>query len=219
MRDEQTGSWWQQVSGEAIQGPLEGRRLTGVVHDEVSFGIWKAERPGGRVLKPVPGKSEEYAPANWERRMKKAPTVTPKAPGDPLEPRTVVVGVALNGRARAYPFPLVRMPSPGLDILGGVPIVLVVGEDQKSIRVFERTLDGRTLELFAKAGAPNLRLVDAETGSEWDFGGRALSGPLAGGPVPRGKGLKEYWVRWETYQPATAVYTRAAPAPGWRSAS
>ena len=102
MRDEQTGSWWQQVSGEAIQGPLKGRRLTGVIHDELSFGIWKAERPGGRVLKPVPGKSDQYAPANWERRMKKTPTVTPKVPGDPLEPRTVVVGVtALFAWSRA----------------------------------------------------------------------------------------------------------------------
>jgi hypothetical protein len=27
MRDEETGSWWQQVSGEAIHGPLKGRRL------------------------------------------------------------------------------------------------------------------------------------------------------------------------------------------------
>ena len=27
MRDEETGSWWQQVSGEAMLGPLKGRRL------------------------------------------------------------------------------------------------------------------------------------------------------------------------------------------------
>ena len=27
MRDEQTGTWWQQVTGEAIQGALAGRRL------------------------------------------------------------------------------------------------------------------------------------------------------------------------------------------------
>ena len=214
MRDEQTGSWWQQVSGEAIQGPLKGRRLTGVVHDEVSFGIWKAERPGGRVLKPVPGKSDEYAPANWERRMKKAPTVTPRAPGDPLEPRTVVVGVTLNGRARAYPFPSLRMQSPVLDTLGGVPIVLVVGVDQKSIRVFERRLDGRKLELFAEAGAPGLRLLDAETGSEWDFEGRALSGPLAGGQLAKVKVLKEYWFDWKTYQPSTEVYVLGAPPRG-----
>ena len=208
MRDEQTGSWWQQVSGEAIQGPLKGRRLTGVVHDEVSFGIWKAERPGGRVLKPEPGKEDRYESADWEHRMKKVRTVTPVSKGDPFPPRTVVIGVSVNGRAKAYPFPRMREESPVLDTLGGVPLVLVVGDDQKSIRVFERTLDGRRLEFLAKAGAQPLRLLDAETGSEWDFRGRAISGPLAGGQLTKVKALKEYWFDWKIYQPATAVYDR-----------
>ena len=33
MTDEQTGSWWQQVTGEAVHGPLKGRRLDLVFHD------------------------------------------------------------------------------------------------------------------------------------------------------------------------------------------
>ncbi len=210
MRDEQTGSWWQQVSGQAIHGPLEGRRLTGVVHDEVTFGVWKAERPGGRVLKPEKGRDDDYASANWEWRMKKARTVTPTAKGDPLKPRTVVVGVTLNGRSKAYPFPRVRDESPVLDTLGGVPIVLVVAEDLKSVRVFERTIDGRKLEILARADASPPRLVDAETGSEWDFSGKALSGPLAGRTLRKVKALKEYWFDWKIYQPATAVYAPGA---------
>jgi hypothetical protein len=207
MRDEQTGSWWQQVSGEAIQGPLKGRRLAGVVHDEVSFGIWRAERPGGRVLKPVAGKQEDYAPANWERRMKKVETVTARAPGDPLLPRTVVVGVTLTGRSKAYPFPLLREQSPVQDLVGGVPIVLVVGRDGKSIRVFDRRVDGRRLELLARPGQWQLPLVDAETGSEWDFAGRAVAGPLTGRQLAKVRSLKEYWFDWRIYQPATAVYS------------
>ena len=210
MRDEQTGSWWQQVSGEAIHGPLQGRRLTGVVHDEVTFGVWKAERPGGRVLKPETWRKDDYASANWEWVMKKARTVTPRAKGDPLPPRTVVVGITLNGRSKAYPFPLVREESPVLDTLGGVPIVLVVAEDLKSIRVFERTIDGRKIELLARADASPPRLVDAETGSEWDFSGTALTGPLAGRRLTKVKALKEYWFDWQIYQPATSVYARGA---------
>lgn len=211
MRDEQTGSWWQQVSGEAIQGPLEGRRLAGVVHDEVAFGIWKAERPGGRVLKPVAGRQEDYAPSNWERRMKKVETVTRRVKGDPLEPRAVVVGVTLNGRSKAYPFPLLRGQSPVVDVVGAVPIVLVVGPDGKSIRVFDRRVDGRRLELLARAGPSPLPLVDAETGSEWDFAGRAVAGPLAGRQLTKVKALKEYWFDWKAYQPATTVYDLGTP--------
>jgi uncharacterized protein DUF3179 len=208
MRDEQTGSWWQQVTGEAIHGPLKGRRLTAVVHDEVSFGIWKGERPGGRVLRADRRRKDDYESADWERQMKGVRTVTPVSKDDPLSPRAVVVGVSLNGRAKAYPFPRLRAQSPVLDALGGVPIVLVVGDDQKSIRVFETTLDGRRLELLSKAGAQPLRLLDAETGSEWDFSGRAVSGPLEGRQLTKVKALKEYWFDWKIYQPDTAVYKR-----------
>jgi uncharacterized protein DUF3179 len=82
-----------------------------------------------------------------------------------------------------------------------------VGEDGKSIRVFERRLDGRALELLARPGTP-LRLVDAETGSEWDFTGRAIAGPLAGKTLTKRKALKEYWFDWNIYHPSTTVFTR-----------
>ena len=81
-----------------------------------------------------------------------------------------------------------------------------MGDDQKSIRVFETTLDGRRLELLAKAGAQPLRLLDAETGSEWDFSGRAVSGPLAGRQLTKVKALKEYWFDWKTYHPESTIY-------------
>ncbi len=208
MRDEQTGSWWQQVSGEAIQGPLKGRRLAAVLHDEVSFGIWRGERPGGRVLRPEPGREDDYESRNWERKMKKVRTVTPVTPGEDLVPRSVVVGVTIGGRPKAYPFASVRAQTPVLDTLGGVPIALVVAEDGKSIRVFDRRVDGRPLELLAKPDTQPLRLVDAETGSEWDFSGTAVSGPLAGRTLTKVKALKEYWFDWKIYQPGTALYNR-----------
>ena len=86
MRDEETGSWWQQVTGEAIHGPLKGRRLAPVVHDEVSFAIWRAERPMGRVLKPDPKFKDDYEDWNWEKQMKKVRTVRPKPKATPSSP-------------------------------------------------------------------------------------------------------------------------------------
>ena len=206
MRDEQTGTWWQQVTGEAIHGPLKGRRLEAVVHDEVGFAIWKKERPRGRVLKPDPKMKDDYEDWNWEKQMKKARTVRPKAKDDPLDPRAVVVGVVVGDASRAYPFPSLRQQSPVLDRLGGEPLVLVVGDDRKSIRVFKTTVEGRALSLAAKVGERPLRLVDAETGSEWDFAGRAVSGPLEGKQLEKVYALKEYWFDWKTYHPATSVF-------------
>jgi hypothetical protein len=66
-------------------------------------------------------------------------------------------------------------------------------------------VDGRTLQLAVKIGAP-LRLVDVETGSEWDFTGLGMSGPLAGRRLRRVGFLEEYWFDWKTYHPATAIF-------------
>jgi hypothetical protein len=64
MRDEQTGTWWQQVSGLAIKGPLKGRRLTHVPHDELLFATWK-EEPVGQDRR-AHRQGDEYEPADWE---------------------------------------------------------------------------------------------------------------------------------------------------------
>jgi hypothetical protein len=210
MRDEETGTWWQQVTGEALHGPLKGKRLKGVIHDEISFAVFKAERPEGRVLKPDPKFAADYEDWNWEKQMKKVRTVRPKGKDDPLDPRAMVVGVRIGDRSRAYPFPLLRQASPVVDLLGGEPILVVLGDDKKSVRVFKTTVDGQKLTFARRAGVRPLRLVDGETASEWDFAGTALSGPLAGRRLEKVFALKEYWFDWKAYNPGTGIWATAA---------
>jgi hypothetical protein len=95
-----------------------------------------------------------------------------------LEPRALVIGVAINNAARAYPFEALLKQSPIVDEIDGVPIVIVLGDDKKSVRAFESQIDGRKLELLQKPNVSPLRLVDAETASDWDFSGTAVSGTL-----------------------------------------
>ena len=208
MRDEETGSWWQQVTGEAILGPLKGQRLKPVFHDELTFATWKREQPQGRVLKPDEGiaTSRRYAPANWEERMTNVPVATSQVLDDSLKPRTLVIGLTVNGVSKAYPFDAVLKQSPIMDDLGATPIFVVIGEDKKSVRAFERTVDGRKLEFFAKPGSSQLALVDAQTGSEWDFTGKAISGPLSGQQLKTIAILNDYWFDWKAYNPKTIVY-------------
>ena len=146
MQDEQTGSWWQQVTGEALFGPLKGRTLDLVHHDEISFGLWKREQPGGRVLRPDDGAPWREFSHDWEAETAKLPVVTPERPGDPFDPRELVAGIALPGASKAYSVARLRRESPVLDTLAGVPLLLVVGEDGRSLRVFDRRIDGRTFE-------------------------------------------------------------------------
>ena len=211
MRDEETGSWWQQVSGECILGPLKGRRLTMFEHDELTFAQWRRERPRGRVLRPDPAveAAGKYAPADWEQQVARMSVATtlPDGGAGPLEPRALVAGITTSGGdSKAYPLDALARQSPVIDKVGGTPVLVLLNEDGKSVRAFERTVEGRALEFFLKTGASPLRVVDAETGSEWDFTGAATAGPLAGRQLRKIHALKDYWFDWKTYNPETAVY-------------
>jgi hypothetical protein len=207
MRDVETGSWWQQVSGEAIQGPLKGQRLETVFHDELTFALWKREQPDGRVLRPneAIAAAGNYAPANWEEGMTARPVTTSFAYDKSIAPRTLIVGVTVNNVSKAYPFTALVKQELILDDVGGVPMFLVIGEDKKSVRAFERKVDGRKLE-FLKTNPPSTLFVDAETGSSWDFSGRALAGPLKDKQLTKLPVLNDYWFDWQTYHPQTLVY-------------
>jgi hypothetical protein len=148
----------------------------------------------------------EYAPANWEERMVKVPVATSFAFDKSIPPRTLVIGLTINGVSKAYPFDALVKQSLILDDLGGVPIFIVIGDDKRSVRAFERNVDGRKLEFFVKPKTASLTLVDAETASEWDFTGKAIAGQLAGRELKKVALLNDYWFDWQAYNPKTLVY-------------
>jgi hypothetical protein len=96
MRDEETGTYWQQISGAAISGPLAGKHLTLVSSDELTFRMWKAEEPQGTVLDDVAAYTAEYARKDWDLRMKKAPTVITHALSG-LADRDLMLGIWAYG--------------------------------------------------------------------------------------------------------------------------
>jgi hypothetical protein len=208
MRDEETGSWWQQVTGEAIQGPLKGQRLKPVFHDELTFGLWKREKPAGRVLRPNEqvAQAGQYVPANWEERVAKMPVATSVTIDKSLELRTVVIGLTVNGVSKAYPLDALVKQNLILDDVGGLPVFIALADDKRSVRAYESRVDGRKLEFFLKPNTAPLTLVDAETGSEWDFTGKGTKGQHSGRQLKKIAILNDYWFDWMTYNPKTQVY-------------
>jgi hypothetical protein len=238
MQDEETGTWWQQVNGRAFLGPLKGRQLRLVPADIVAFGTWKTDHPKGRVLAPDPGveaRDGDYVPTDWERDMARTRVVTTLPKGSAFRPRALVVGVDVDGRAKAYRLEDLRAARVLLDVIGTTPVMLVIGDDDRSVRVFDRRVDGRVAEFAAvppqasrstsrvadsaslvagsgsdnqahDAAVPTARVVDFDTASEWEFSGRAVSGPLAGRQLRRVPHLLEYWFDWQTYHPKTDAY-------------
>jgi hypothetical protein len=211
MQDEETGSWWQQVSGEAILGPLKGKRLALIETDQLTFRAWMAEAPNGRVLAPVPEVVAKggYVPVDWELRM--ARTRVPAVAGAAavadarLPPRALIIGIERQGESRAFPVEGVTAAKIVLDRVGDTPIAIVRGPDGRSTRVFDRRLDGQTVELFARVDVEPFRFIDAVSGSEFDFTGAAVAGPHRGKILSRVTFLEEYWFDWKNYHPNSDV--------------
>lgn len=204
MRDEETGSFWQQVSGECVAGPMRGAKLERVHSDELTAARFAEEAPGGQVLRGEAVHSDSYE-RDWEHGVERLPTVVDTS-DSPLPPRALVAGIVAGGQARAYEARRLAADSVILDELGGVPIVLWSGGG-RMLRAFDRRVDGAAL-LLAPADAGHLRA--AETGSLWDFRGCAVEGPPATDrkcmtPVPV---LWDYWFDWRTYNPGTSIYGR-----------
>jgi hypothetical protein len=204
MRDRETGTWWQQISGKAIFGKLKGATLELAASDELSFGLWKKESPTGQVLAAVARDQKKYE-SKWEEEVLKLP-VPVSFPGTELKSRDVVVGLQMAGDARAYPLDTILKQSPIQDRLGGKAILLVAGPDGKSVRAFESRIDGADIELFRKSDAKDFALVDSEGTSEWNFKGCATSGSASGKCLPELPAIKDYWFDWRNYHANTTVY-------------
>jgi Protein of unknown function (DUF3179) len=225
MRDQETGTWWQQITGKAIFGPLQGATLELVPSDELTFAQWISESPNGQVLAPIAKFAKEYD-SNWEPEVAKLPVVI-SFPGTEFKSRDVVVGLTINGAARAYPWETFAKQSPLLDRVNGTPLLLVLGPDGKSFRAFISQIDGKDAEFFLKAedstdtpgtphkdnsdpkakpGSKPWALLDTATASEWNFQGCAISGAAQGKCLPRIPALKDYWFDWRNYHPETTIY-------------
>jgi len=206
MRDDQTGTFWQQISGRAISGSLTGTQLEIVHSDELTFAQWRSEQPGGTVLKASPKDAADYETKDWEVHMAKARTVL-NFPNSGLQSRDLILGVQAFGVSRAYPVNRVLAARLVEDRLGGEPIVVVAAQDGKSIRAFQVRLDGQ-LSMASEFYRVGDSLMDAETGSEWNFSGCAIKGPRAGICLRPINALKDYWFDWRNYHPDTTVFQR-----------
>src|SRR5258706_14645804 len=148
MRDEETGSWWQQITGCAILGPLAGRCLDSIPWDEITFAVWKGEHPDTEVLRAAEAMKEDYAPADWEKEIDEYPTVLPVDPHDSLKPRDLVVGLKTAGVSKAYPWTALTAQGPVIDVFGDTPVLSLVHADGRSVRCFDRRVEGRPVERF-----------------------------------------------------------------------
>ena len=206
MRDDETGSFWQQITGRAISGPMQGSALELASTDEVSFSVFRSEWPQGRVLAPEPAFVKQYAHKDWDVRMARTKTVI-SFPQTGIADRELMLGMEVGSAARAYPLKRVEDERVVQDRVGETPVVLVVGPDGTSVRAFVSKVKGQEAQFFRSQQGP-WSLVDSAGASQWDFRGCATSGSAQGTCLEPVGVVKDYWFDWRNYHPDTTVYRR-----------
>ena len=220
MYDRQTESWWQQAEGDAIAGEYTGRQLTFIPASIISWADFKVNYPDGQVLSRETGFTRSYGqnPYLGYDDVNNPPFLYrgPQTP-DRLPPVARVLTVDLNDEAVAYPYDVLKDKRAVNDTLGGQDIVVLWqagtssaldqstvagGRDVGTANAYSRQLDGQTLT-FEFDGA---RLIDQESGSEWDVLGRAINGPLAGKTLTPVVAINHFWFSWAAFKPETRIY-------------
>jgi thiol-disulfide isomerase/thioredoxin len=135
------------------------------------------------------------------------PELRPAARADHMRADDSVFGVVVSGRARAYPWWIVKNYHVVNDSAGRVPIALAFCEQCTGAAAFRRQLDGRVLS-FQVPGVYNgtIILEDRETGTLWaPFSGKGLEGPLGGRRLDRIPVTFTRWDEWTRRHPETDV--------------
>ncbi|WP_435353666.1 DUF3179 domain-containing (seleno)protein [Emticicia sp. SJ17W-69] len=108
------------------------------------------------------------------------------AQSNKVEKDRIVIGIELNGEAKAYPISLIAYHHQVLDTLAGKPIMVTYCSVCRTGRIFEPLVNGKP-ETFRLVGMDhfNAMFEDATTKSWWrQANGEAITGKLKGQTLP-----------------------------------
>ena len=211
QKDVETGTSWQQATGEAIDGPLKGTRLEPYPAVRTTWAEWRNRYPDTMVLKPLPGYAE-LMPSR-SRRIKDVTRVGPEgAPNGALTldkrlpARETVAGLEIGGESVAYPFSELRSARVVNDRVGGLPTVIVHQPSSDTTTAFDARANGKVLR-FQAANDDASSVIDLETRSTWNAYGLCLEGPLKGTQLKHVILIPQFWFAWSQFHQGTRVFT------------
>lgn len=124
-----------------------------------------------------------------------------------VEPERLVVGVEINGDARAYPLQFIGYHHQVQDTVGGTHVLVTYCTVCRTGRVYSPVVDGRA-ETFRLVGMDhfNAMLEDRTTGSWWrQATGEAVAGPKTGAMLAEVPSQQLPLARWLELHPKSLV--------------
>lgn len=125
-------------------------------------------------------------------------------------PTELVLGVVLNGEARAYPLNMLSGPIREIlnDTLGGEPVAVTWCDFCHDGIVYSRRVVDQVLTLFVAGSMweQSMVIADEQTGSLWSqVLGRAMRGDMAGQTLEILPSVNTTWADWKHRFPNTTV--------------
>jgi hypothetical protein len=200
FEDASTGSWWRQVTGEAITGPSKGKILEEIPSEQMTLSAWLEQYPDSEILQPDSTFKDRY---KGLKKFDEGTVESDLVGRDSLswKNKSWVVGVQIGMSSRAYDWNDLVNKRVINDTLAGTPIVLALEADSASFHVWKRDTINLSMD------QSNGKLKDIETGSGWNWQGRSTEGILQGQKLERVQAYQEFWHSWKTFRPQTSQYS------------
>lgn len=153
MYDRRTESLWSQILGEAIVGEMTGTQLKVLPSDMIKFGDFKKLNPDGSVLSRDTGVTRFYGQDPYGDYYTTPGTYFPVAKKDDrLSDKDFILGIVVNGKAKAYWPEAVKKAGEIEDRFEGKTIIAKYEKEIDAVRLFEKKIDG-TIERINPFGA------------------------------------------------------------------
>lgn len=189
FEDAATGSWWRQANGEAIAGPLRGQQLATIPSEQMTLGRWLGAHQGSLILQADPGSADHYPKDDAYERGTSRKTLTGTNTAS-WEDKSWVVGIEVDGHSKAFDWNRLRTERLVHDLVGGVPVLVVLADDGTNFAAYRRPSAGSRYLL--EGGA----LVAADRPGSVDGGAAPAS-------LPPLAASQEFWHSWRTFHPGT----------------
>jgi hypothetical protein len=204
MYDRQTESYWSQLLGEAVQGPLVGTKLEFLPSWMMSWEQWKEIHPETLAL-DKDGRRGARDTYDGYYASDRAGVIGKTNDDQRLYTKEFIIGVELENEAIAYPFSVLNAESIVNDEVDGRALLVRFDPGEGTGLVYDRHVEDQILTF--DLGPTEKSLVDAETGTVWDvISGEAVEGPLAGKQLERIKSTIVFWFGWVDFHPDTLIY-------------
>lgn len=204
MYDRTSESLWSQALGAGITGQHAGVELERIPMDVAFWKDWKRLYPDTKVLSVDTGFGRPYGSDPYGNYYTSPDILFPVAnKDDRLGPKEIVIGLENAQKTKAYALNAVESEKVVNDRIGEKHVMLVSLE-QFMVRAFDRTVNNETLD-FEYDPSTN-QIEDTKTGSQWNFDGVAVNGPLEGTVLARLAFDEGFWFSWVGFHPDTDLY-------------